>query len=238
MEILPASTRQSSILWRIDNTAALAHIRKEGGLRGRALLEGAERIILLLHQRQLRILPAFISSEENVQADAASRFQLVPDWHLDPQVFHLILTLWGPPQIDLFVSRRSAQTMRFRFWRATDHPEAIDALSMRWDFTLAFLFPPIPLLKRVVRKLELSKGIFLLVNPYWEAQTWFGSLQALQVVDVRRLPFHNDLVIDLLTGEPPLSLERLFLVIWKILGSRRCLGQVLPAYCGRMETIL
>jgi hypothetical protein len=77
--ILPASTRQSPILWRIDNMAALVHIRKEGGLRGRALLEGAERILLLTHQRQLRILLAFIPSEENVQADAASRFQLVLD---------------------------------------------------------------------------------------------------------------------------------------------------------------
>jgi hypothetical protein len=53
-------------LWRIDNTTALAHIRKEGGLRGRALLEGAKRILLLAHQRQLRLLPAYIPSEENV----------------------------------------------------------------------------------------------------------------------------------------------------------------------------
>jgi hypothetical protein len=58
---------------------ALAHVRKEGGLRGRALLEGAERILLLAHQRQLRFLPAFIPSEENVQADASSRFQSIPD---------------------------------------------------------------------------------------------------------------------------------------------------------------
>jgi hypothetical protein len=103
-EILPALTRQTSILWRIDNTAVLAHIRKEGGLRGRTLLEGAERIILLLHQRQLRILPAFIPSEENIQADAASRFQLVPDWHLDPQVFHLISTLGFTPDQPFRVS--------------------------------------------------------------------------------------------------------------------------------------
>jgi hypothetical protein len=217
MEILPASTRQSSILWRIDNTAALAHIRKKRGLRGRALLEGAERIILL-HQHQLRILPAFIPTEENVQADAALRFQLVPDWHLDPHVFQQISSLRGPPQINLFASRQSAQTARFMSWRAADFPKAIDALSMRWDFTLAFLFPPIPLLKRVVRKLELSNETFLLVTPYWEAQTWFASLQALQVVDVYRLPFKNDLVINLSTGEPPPSLERLFLVVWKILG--------------------
>jgi hypothetical protein len=40
-EILSASMRQTSILWRVDNTAALAHIQKEGGLRGRHLLEEA-----------------------------------------------------------------------------------------------------------------------------------------------------------------------------------------------------
>jgi hypothetical protein len=90
-----------------------------------------------------------IKTEENLQADAASRFQLVPDWHLDPQIFQRISSLWGPPQIDLFASRQSAQTTRFMSWRAADSPEAIDALTMRWNFDLAFLFPPIPLLKRV-----------------------------------------------------------------------------------------
>jgi hypothetical protein len=211
MEILTSSTRQTSILWLVNNTVALAHIRKKGGLKGKRLLDEAERI-LLLHQCQLRIMPAFIPTEENVQADAASRFQLVPDWHLDPRVFRRISSLWGPPQIDLFASRQSTQTTRFMLWRAADSPEAIDALSMRWDFALAYLFPPIPLLKRVVRKLELSRGTFLLVTPYWEAQTWFACLQALQVQDVRRLPYHNELVVDLSTGEPPPSLERLFLV--------------------------
>jgi hypothetical protein len=65
-EILPATTRQTSIIWRVDNTVALTHIRKEGGLRGRRLLREAERILILLHSRQLRILPAFIPSEENL----------------------------------------------------------------------------------------------------------------------------------------------------------------------------
>jgi hypothetical protein len=136
--------RQTSILWRIDNTMALAHVRKEGGLRGRALLEGAERILLLAHQHQLCLLPAFIPSEENVQADAASRFQSIPDWHFAPRVFHQILALRGPPQIDIFASRQSAQTSRFFSWDAADAPEAIDALSQRWDFELAFLLPPYP----------------------------------------------------------------------------------------------
>jgi hypothetical protein len=228
-EILSASMCQTSILWRVDNTAALAHIRKEGGLRGTSLLEESERILLLLHQRQLRIMPTFIPSEENLQVDAASRFQLVPDWHLDPRVFRQISSLWGPPQINLFASLQLTQMTRFMSWRAADSPEAIDMLSMRWDFALAYLFPPSPLLKRVVRKLELSRGTFLLVTPYWEAQTWFAILQAFQVLDIRRLPFRDKLVIDLSTGEPPPSLGRLFLVAWKICGG---LGESTPSSTG------
>jgi hypothetical protein len=84
-----------------------------------------------------------------------------PRLALRPNIFHRMSSLWGPPQIDLFASRQSAQTLRFMSWRAADNPEAIDALSMRWNFKLAFLFPPIPLLKRVMRKLELSRGTFI-----------------------------------------------------------------------------
>jgi hypothetical protein len=217
-EILPSSTCNTSILWRVDNTTALAQVRKAGGLRGRRLLLVAEKILLLLHSRHLQILPVFIPTEENLQADAASRFQLVPDWHLDPSVVLQMVSRWGTPQIDLFASRQSAQFRRFMSWRAADQPEAVDALSMAWDFELAFLFPPIPLLKRVVRKLEVSRGMFLLVTPFWEAQTWFASLQALPVLEVCRLPFHDSLVVDLVSGNPPPSLARLCLVVWLICG--------------------
>jgi hypothetical protein len=115
---------------------------------------------------------------ENIQADAASRFQSIPDWHLSPKVFDLISSVRGLPLIDLFASRRSAQTRRFFGWDAVDRPETFDALSQRWDFSLAYLFLPIPLLKRVVRKLEMSRGMYLLVIPFWDAQTWFASPSA------------------------------------------------------------
>jgi hypothetical protein len=49
------------------------------------------------------------------------------------------------------------------------------------------------------------------------------------VEDVRCLPFSDDLVIDLTTGDPPPNLERLFLVVWKILGG---LGESTPSRTG------
>jgi hypothetical protein len=102
-----------------------------------------------------------------------------------PLVFNLFSSVRGLPVIDLFTSRQSAQTRRFFGWDAADRLEAIDALSQRRDFSLAYAFPPIPLLKRVVRKLETFRGTFLLVTPFWDAQTWFASLQALVVEDKR-----------------------------------------------------
>jgi hypothetical protein len=47
---------------------------------------------------------------ENILADAASRFQEIPDWHLHPFVFRAITTRWGLPKINLFASNASKQT--------------------------------------------------------------------------------------------------------------------------------
>jgi hypothetical protein len=211
--ILPVSTVNTSILWRVDNTTALAYLREEGGLRGRRLLWEAASMLLLFRSCRMRLLPAFFPSEGDLQEDAASRFRPVPVWHLDSNVVSQVVSPWGTPQIDLFASRQSAQFRRFMLWRAADGPEAVDALSMVWVFSSGLPLPTHPLLLRVVRKLEVSRGVFLLVAPHWEAQMWFASLQALPVLEVRCLPFHESLVVDLVTGVPPPSLGRLFLVV-------------------------
>jgi hypothetical protein len=178
----------------------------------------AEKALVLAHQMSVRILPVYIPTEENILADAASRFQELPDLHLHPNVFQAIAARWGLPVIDLFASNASKQTKRFYSWNAFDKPEGVDALSQKWDFSLAYAFPPIALLKRVVKKLEMSRGTFILVSPLWEAQTWLVSLLTLKVLEVCRLPFLEDLVTDLTMGKPPPILHKLHLVAWRISG--------------------
>jgi hypothetical protein len=68
------------------------------------LLEEAEKILPLAHQRHLHLLPVFIPSEENMQADAALRFLSIPDWHLAPRVFHQISSQGSPSDRPLRVS--------------------------------------------------------------------------------------------------------------------------------------
>jgi hypothetical protein len=118
--------------------------------------------------------------------------------------------------INLFASNASKQTKRFYSWNAFNNPEGVDVLSQRWDFSLASALPPVALLKKVVKKMESSWGTFILISPLWEAQTWLGLLLMLKVLEVRRLPFLEDLVTDLTTGKPPPILHNLHLVTWRI----------------------
>ena len=69
---------------------AISYVKKEGGTTSPILLQIASDILLLAEQLRLRILPAYVPTDENLVADAASRFQSIPDWHLLPSVFNRI----------------------------------------------------------------------------------------------------------------------------------------------------
>jgi hypothetical protein len=45
-----------------------------------------------------------------------------------------------------------------------------------WSGLEAYAFPPLPLLERVLRKVELEKPRLILVAPFWPTLTWFPDL--------------------------------------------------------------
>ena len=206
--------RIKTIRWEVDNTSALAYVKKQGGTSSLPLLQVASEVLLLASHLGVTILPVYIPSEQNLHADFASRFRDLPDLHLLPSVFRKMCSKWGTPEIDLFASPASRQLPRFYAWDAATTAEHFDALSRPWHFKMAYLFPPIPLIPRVIDKLFQSSGAFFLVTPFWPNQTWFPLLRLLPVVDVRRLPLSPTLIVDLQTGEPPLNLLDLRLVVW------------------------
>lgn len=220
LDFLPSvSFPVETLVWETDSTTALSYIRKQGGTHSTPLLTLASEILLLAERLQIQIIPIYIPSVENLHADFASRFKSLPDLHLLPAVFRKMCLLWGLPQIDLFASTASAQLPRFVAWGESQDAEAFDALTLHWKFQLAYLFPPLPLIPRVVVKLRKSIGSFILVTPFWPAQTWFPDLLHLPLQEVRRLPLLPDLVVDLQTGLPPPLLKSLHLVAWLISGS-------------------
>ena len=214
-DFLPPSVGGRKLLWRTDSSTALAYIRKEGGTMSLPLLRIARKILLLLHREDIRILPIFVSSAENLLADAASRRLTPPDWHLPAEIFNIVVSHWQRPEVDLFASQASAHLPRFFAWGDATGAEAFDALAQPWNFRLAYAFPPPPLLLRVALKIEASSGEFILITPHWPSQKWFPTILGLRVVDVRRLP-EVPPIIDLSTGEQPLP--HLPLLAWRIFG--------------------
>ena len=54
---------------------------------------------------------------------------------------------------------------------------AIDALSQDWLGRLMYMFPPFPLLSKVIQKLRTTQeGEVILVAPSWPTQLWFAHL--------------------------------------------------------------
>ena len=216
---LPYDRHVRRLLWRSDNTTAMAYIRKEGGTRSLPLLEEAREILLLASSLSLRILPVYLPSDENHLADAASRFQQLPDWHLHPSAFKMLTARWGLPDIDLFATSASTHLPMFFAWGEDSRAQALDALAQFWDFRLAYAFPPPPLLPRTIEKFRRSSGNFILVTPHWPTQKWVPMLLDLPVIDVCRLPTWEKLVVDLQTGLPPPTGTELRLVAWLISGA-------------------
>ena len=128
------------IRWEVDNMTALAYVRKEGGT-SLPLLQVASEVLLLADSFQIKILPVYVPSVQNLHADFASRFKELPDLHLLPAVFQRMCNRWGIPEIDLFASPDSHQLPRFFAWGSSMTPEAFDTLSHLWAFDLTYLFP-------------------------------------------------------------------------------------------------
>jgi hypothetical protein len=241
VRILPVATLYTSILWRVDNTTALAFLREEGGLGGRRLLRGAAGMLPLLRSCRLRFLPAFFLSEVFLQDDAASRFRPVQVWLLVSNVVSQLVSPWGTPQFDLFASRQSAQVRRLMSWRAANEPEAVDTLGVAWDFRLVFLFPPIPSFwgwwGGWGYRGGCSSSSLLIGEPGCGSpvskpfQCWKSAASPSSSLSwsasSRGFPLHPwDVFVSTFEGYAG------------VLGGRRHFGQVLQACCGRMDQIL
>ncbi len=96
--------QRKDVLVRTDNTATVAYINRQGGLRSRHMSQLA-RHLLLWSQKHLRSLCAIhIPGVFNRAADELSRAALPGEWRLHPQAVQLIWGRFGVAQVDLFAS--------------------------------------------------------------------------------------------------------------------------------------
>ncbi len=174
---LKGPLRGKHVLVRTDNTATVAYINRQGGLRSRRMSQLA-RHLLLWSQKHLRSLRAIhVPGVLNRVADELSRAALPGEWRLHPQVVQLIWGEFGEAQVDLFASLGTSHCQLF--YSLSEGTLGTDALAHSWPRGLRkYAFPPVSLLAQTLCKVREDEEQVLLVAPYWPNRTWFPGTHA------------------------------------------------------------
>ncbi|XP_073419082.1 uncharacterized protein [Dendrobates tinctorius] len=108
-----------------------------------------------------------IRGKDNVKADFLSRKALKQgEWALNRDIYHQTVHRWGQPEVDLFATRENRKEKSFCSLNPRENPLAVDALLIRWNFSLAYAFPPLNLLPLVVRKIREDRARVILIAPF------------------------------------------------------------------------
>jgi uncharacterized membrane protein (UPF0136 family) len=210
-----------------DNTTVAAYLNKQGGTVSLNLSLQAEQILLWAAAQGMEISAAYIPGKLNVLADALSRSHLVlqTEWTLAHQALEPVWRCWFKPMVDLFATRFNHRLPLY----VSPVPDAqalhVDALSLPWTGLVAYAFPPLALLPRVLRKAEEDAPRLILIAPRWPAQPWFPDLLSLTHVPPLPLAVRERSLLQPRSGIPHGNPRMLDLHAW-LLCERDCEHQV------------
>ena len=207
--------RNIHVRMMIDNKTAVAYVNGMGGRKNTC-----NKITRLIwdwcRERNIWISAAYITSQENFEADRMSRISHNnAEWALNNNMFDKIVEKIGRPSIDMFASRLNYKCERYVAWQPDPFAEAVDAFSLDWgNEQLIYIFPPFCIINRVLQKIDLDRANAIVIVPYWTTQPWWSKLLNL----LTDMPFfftrtnaalshpdelpNMDLLVCSLSGEP------------------------------------
>ena len=180
-----------------DNSTVVSYINKQGGTRSPSLLHLTVELLLWLEAQHIVVRARHIPGCLNVIADhLSSPNQPIPtEWSLHPEIMKRIFRVWGTPEVDMFATLSNSHLPRFMSPVPEPRALAVDALSQDWQGRSMYMFPPFPLLSKVVQKLRSTHvAEVILVAPWWPSQPWFPLLLRLCVEHPLILPYRQDLL--------------------------------------------
>ena len=177
----------------IDNFTACRYLHRQGGTRSLPLCQEACETWCKAEERKVTLLtPAWISTKDNVGADFLSRHN-INSWEikLDPDLFQLLLDhFYLKPTLDAFASAKTKQLPRYMTWMKDSQAVGSNALLCKWD-KVTYLFPPIPLLAKVLTKVKTEKIEAILVCPHWPSSLWWPLAQEMMLKPPLQLPHYK-----------------------------------------------
>lgn len=176
--------------WWGDNITALAAVRREGTQNlGRETWYTTKKILDILAQRNIQLVPRYVPSALNKTADDLSRLnERSSGWE---QALRSICNAWGPCTTDPFGLTQVPKTP----WQ-----------DLKWIDQRALLKPPtrdIPEILNILKEVHdgrprkerpsMWERCAVLITPTWQGALWWSQLEALRVgwLDLGRIPDKN-----------------------------------------------
>ena len=180
----------------IDSRTAAAYIRKQGGTRSSVLNQEACLLWKEAIARDLTLLtPHWLSTKDNMMADFLSRHQL-HQWEcqLSDHAFKLVLDHFQiNPTLDIFASKETKKLPRYMSWFPDPAAVGRDAMLHPWDKT-SYAFPPVPMILKVLQKMEREKIRMVMILPKWPSALWWPHVQSLLVDPILPLPSYKSVL--------------------------------------------
>lgn len=168
------------VLVMTDNTTVVSYLNKQGGTRSEALCNEAVSLLRIAENHHIILTSRHLPGRLNIKADQLSRrsLRLPPtEWSLAPEVCQRLWKLWMRPHVDLFAMEDNAKLEVFIAPFPSPRAWKVDAFAHDWSGLSAYAFPPIPLLRQVLAKVNAEMiPDLILIAPCWPAQGWFVDL--------------------------------------------------------------
>lgn len=161
--------KDSSLQILSDNMTTVYYINKIGGTHSEDLCLLSVDLWQILLLNNIKCFAFHIKGSDNTVADQFSRsLEDRHDYHIPQLIFsELILHIPFNLNMDVFASCNTYKIPSYVSLLSDPHASAIDAFSFHWSENL-YLFPPIPLIPRVVQKIKTDHcDNILLITPAW-----------------------------------------------------------------------
>lgn len=212
--------KESNICIKIltDNKTALFYLIKKGGTGVKTISDIALDCWHWAISRQITLIASHIPGVENSAADQESRVMRDPsDFQLSPEIFQKLQSLWGPLKIDLFASLWNRQVQNYYAWMRQPEALGMDALSIHWQETGNYAFPPWILIPKVIQKIRCQQVELVLITPMWPKKNWYSHLTQMSTEFPILLPDQQK-ILKTVKGDPPKLDKKFNLVAWKVSG--------------------
>ena len=161
----------------LDNQSA-ARIIEVGSMKPELHALAMEIFFTCLHNG-ISLATQWIPRNLNEAADSASReAEMIDtdDWQLTQSFFSILNKRWGPFSVDCFANDYNKRLDRFFSLYNSPGCAGVDAFSFDWKEELCLLVPPVCMVGKTLRHLQLCKAIGVLVVPAWPSAHYWPML--------------------------------------------------------------